>query len=61
MAQEGGAGYGGKPGVSVGKDAADVPQCGGPQEGVHDCVYQNIRVGMAQQAPVEGDFQAAQD
>jgi hypothetical protein len=37
-----------------------VAQVGGPQEGIHDGVDQNIAVAVAHQAAVVGDFNAAQ-
>lgn len=45
--------------VAVRKQLPDVSQGGGTQQGVHDGVGQHVGVGVAVQAPVIGDVDAA--
>ena len=48
-------------GIRVREVPADVPQGRRPQKGVHHRVKQNVRVGVAVQAPAPGDFHAPQN
>lgn len=45
--------------VGIGKMLPDVPESGGPEQGVADGMEQNIRVGMAQEAFRVRDLDAA--
>ena len=47
------------PGVRIGKMLADVPQTGGPPEGVHHRMQQDVCIGMALQAQLEGNLHPA--
>ena len=48
-------------GIGIREALADVPQTRRPQEGVHDRVSENVRVGMPRQAQLARDLDPAQD